>query len=877
MAVFCRQIWALPRLLIPGDKAPLAEKEGVLTDCIINAPVSGWVGPLAEAPDPVFAERMMGDGVLLDPTSGDLTAPCAGEVVAIARTKHAVTVRSNNGAQILMHVGIETVALEGEGFTAHVTEGQKVEPGDSLISFDLEILAGRAKSLQIPIVIANSDEYRIRRRADAGVVAAGDFIMDVVAVAGGRDVAWEENTGSETFSESVVIPLPHGIHARPAARLSEAAKKFKSRIMVSTLQRGVSARSPVALMGLATRLGDEVTISATGSDAREAVEDIVAQIAGGLGEQVGAIKPDKRQDAACFQPIEKLDPVALDGSEVLKGVTGAPGLCIGSAVQLNSQEIDVVEYGLSPEEERRALLEARNAVRKAITETVNDADSHQQEIMSAHLALLDDPTLVETAAAHIESGKSAGFAWRAASREQAELLIDTGDARMAERADDLLDIESQVLLSLSGGEDTNQKMSAGTIVLADELLPSQLIRLAAAGIAGVATVGGGPTSHVSILAAGKGIPLLTAADARIRTIPDDTKIILEADRGVLLVAPSQEDTNAIQQTIERRRQNRTAALANAEEDCFTKDGSRIEVFANLGASAEAAEAVKNGAEGCGLLRSEFLFLDRAAPPSEDEQLEAYQTTVDGLQGRPLVIRTLDIGGDKPAAFINIPAEENPALGLRGVRVSLRYPELLRAQFRAILRVKSSAPVHIMLPMVIARDEFTEARRICDEASSELGLDGPASLGVMIETPASAVLADSLVQDVDFFSIGTNDLTQYTLAIDRGNTMLAGQADGLHPAVLRMVKATAEAGHAAGKWVGVCGALASDLAAAPLLVGLGVTELSSTAARLAELKAFIRTIEIADCREAALEAVNLHSPTEVRAFAESRWPHLKDWT
>ncbi len=861
-----------------------------MTECTIVAPATGWVGPLTEAPDPVFADLIMGDGLLLDPTEGELRAPCAGEVIGVARTRHSVTMRAHNGAEILLHVGIETVALDGEGFTVHVHEGQSVDAGEPLLSFDLNILAAQAKSLVTPIVIANSDDYEITRRVGDCSIASGDFLMALrrISLKVGVD---SELTASEVLekgasvSGKVVIPLEHGIHARPAARLVEVTKKFQSQIILSSRERGVNARSPVALMGLGTRFGDEVMVSATGADAEAAVQEIIAQISAGLGEALGssasnalAAKGIGSKTQPASGPKANIEPVALDGSGIVNGTTGAPGLCIGAIVQYRSQEFDVPEQGAGAKEERRAFTLAMEGVRKNLTQAAKGAVGEQQEILTAHLALLDDPVLFERADALINVGKGAGFAWRTASREQAAVLSATGDPLMAERASDLLDLEMQFLGALSGNDEGDDAhIQSGMIIIAEDLLPSQFIRLADKNIGGIATAGGGPTSHVSILAASKGIPLLTAVGPRLLTIPDRTSAILEADQGRMQIAPSMEQSSLAQQAITTRRSNQAAAQSRAHEECFTADGVRIKVFANLGASNEATAAVNNGAEGCGLLRSEFLFLGRATPPSEDEQYTEYQKIADGLDGRPLVIRTLDIGGDKPAPYIDIPEEENPALGLRGIRVSLRQPDLLKTQFRAILRVKSSAPIHIMLPMVVALDELRESRCILDDARDELGVIKPTSLGIMIETPASAVLADSLSREADFFSIGTNDLTQYVLAVDRGNPAVAGKVDGLHPAVLRMIKGSVEAANASGKWVGVCGALAADLSAAPVLIGLGVTELSSTAARLPELKAFIRTINYSDCQSVAQTSVNLHAPTEVRELVRSAWAHLAEWT
>ncbi|HEX8470357.1 MAG TPA: putative PEP-binding protein, partial [Brevundimonas sp.] len=306
------------------------------------------------------------------------------------------------------------------------------------------------------------------------------------------------------------------------------------------------------------------------------------------------------------------------------------------------------------------------------------------------------------------------------------------------------------------------------------------------------------------------------------------------------------------------------ARAFAAEPCRTADGVRIEVFANLGAASETVGAVVGGAEGCGLLRTEFLFLDRQTAPDEAEQLSQYQAIADGLSGRPLVVRTLDAGGDKPLPYLPMPHEDNPALGLRGVRSGLLHPELLLTQMRAVCRVQSSGLVALMLPMIASVAEVRQARALLDRAVADAGRPAPL-LGVMIETPAAAMTTDLLAAEIDFVSIGTNDLTQYTLAMDRQNPHLAVQLDGLHPAVLRLIAASA-AGAADLQWIGVCGGLASDRLAAPILVGLGVTELSAAPAVVAEIKATVRGFTLGECQALAATALKLDSAEAVRRVA-----------
>jgi phosphoenolpyruvate-protein kinase (PTS system EI component) len=332
----------------------------------------------------------------------------------------------------------------------------------------------------------------------------------------------------------------------------------------------------------------------------------------------------------------------------------------------------------------------------------------------------------------------------------------------------------------------------------------------------------------------------------------------------LQVAPGPAEIAATQVRLAERRARRARAEAAAAAPARLADGTRIEVFANLGAVDEAAAAVALGAEGCGLLRTEFLFMDRDEAPSEDEQRAAYQAIADALGGRPLIIRTLDAGSDKPVAYLPLPAQDNPALGVRGVRVSLAWPDLLRAQLRAILRVRSAGQVQIMLPMVASLAEVRAVRAILADLAAQLGVATP-PLGVMVETPAAAITADLLAAEADFISIGSNDLAQYTLAMDRTSPELAAQVDAMHPAVLRLIGEAAAGAARCGRPVAVCGGLASEPAAAAILVGLGVTELSAAPAAIPELKAALRELTLPGCRALAAQALALTSAAETRAL------------
>jgi phosphoenolpyruvate-protein phosphotransferase len=829
-----------------------------VSEVLVLSPMAGWLAPLADVPDAAFADGMVGEGAAVDPTDTVVRAPFDGTVVGLPASRHAVTVRSPEGVEVLIHVGLETVALNGAGFTVHVAEGAAVKAGEPLITLDLDLIAEGAKSLMSPVIVVGGASTTVL--SPGRRVRAGEPILRVVAQDGAEGGATTASKGA-TVSTLVRAPLPQGLHARPAARIAACARAFEARIMLSLGDRRADATSLVAMMGLGVRDGDDLRLEASGPQAGAAIEAMKTLILAGLEE--APVEP------GVVRTTPSADPVAgEDGELILTGVTAAPGLVIGRAVRLKQADIATPESGQGVSIETAALSAALAAVRARLERSAAEGGAHRRAILAAHLAFLEDPGLIDAAEQAMGAGAGAGFAWRKATRAAAELFRAMGDPRMAERADDLLDLERQVLVELSGeAPPAGLAISPGSVIVAEDLLPSQLMALDSVKVAGLCTVRGGPTSHVAILAAAMGVPALVAVGPGLGQVEDGVLVVLDADGRRMIANPSAARQAGAQSAAAARDRRRADARALALDACHTADGVRIEVFANLGDVAEALPAVAGGAEGCGLLRTEFLFLERETAPTEDEQLVRYQAIADALDGRPLIIRTLDAGGDKPLPYLPTPPEDNPALGLRGVRSGLHRPDILLAQLRAICRVRSKGTVAVMLPMIASVAEVRQVRAILDVAVAETGGRAPL-LGVMIETPAAAMTTDRLAPVIDFISIGTNDLTQYALAMDRQNASLAAQLDSLHPAVLRLI-AQAAGGAAALKWIGVCGGLASDLAAIPILIGLGVRELSATPSMVAEVKAVARGLTLADCSRLAAEALGLDSAEAVRALAGER--------
>ena len=844
-----------------------------VTTIKVWAPLAGWSTPLDEAPDEVFARRMLGDGLAIDPISATLCAPCDGELLVFAAARHAVTLRTPEGCEILLHVGIDTVGLGGQGFEAHVPEGARVTRGEPLLSFDLDLIARRAKSVLTPIIISADSGCRILKRNLDRAVAVGDLLMELAPAALSRAAAALDPAPALPHTRRVTVALEHGIHARPAARLAGALRSLAAEARLTAHGREANARSTVALMALGVRHGDVVEIGAGGPDAAVALDALAAAL--------GAARAGAAATIAGSAPAPvAAPPRAADG--LLPGVIASRGLAVGEALQLRRPELAVAERGGGASEESAALERARAAVRVRLERRTMAADGEgtqpARDVAAAHLQLLDDPELLDGARASIAHGKSAGFAWRAAVRAGAAALQALQDARLRERADDLLDLETQVLLALAGsgpGAAPAPQLAENTIVIARELLPSQLAGLEGPRLAGICMAAGGATSHAAIIAAAMGIPVLVALGPEVLSLPDGTALLLDAERGVLEIAPAGERLARARAAVAARRAQHAALQAAAQRECRTADGTRIEVLANIGSLAEARAAVQNGAEGCGLLRTEFLFLDRQTPPTREEQSHEYQRIADALGERPLTIRTLDAGGDKPIAYLPLPPEDNPALGLRGIRTSLAYPQLLRTQLQAVLGIQGPAHCRLLLPMITDADEIHAVRELLEEVRRELGRAVPIDLGVMIETPASAVLAARLADAADFLSIGTNDLTQYTLAMDRGHPQLAARLDALHPAVLHLIAGAAQAASEHGCHAAVCGGLASEPLAAPLLIGLGVHELSAVPTVIPQLKAHIGSLRVADCRALAARALMQGSAAAVRALLARAAPPLPD--
>jgi phosphocarrier protein FPr/phosphocarrier protein len=776
-----------------------------------------------------------------------------------------------------------------------------------LVRFDLDFVARKARSLLTQIVVANVEKVS-RFVPASGLVEAGKSVALTLELAD-TEASSVSASQDQVVGEPVLLPNPAGLHARPAAVLAAQAKQFQSEIRLVLGSNEANAKSLVAIMGLGTAYGDAMVVKAQGVDAAQAVRSVSALLAQGCGEDpaeapTAGAAPAAGPVSANAHPTANLNSVtnvanvatpanALAGvaapalAGVLLGVSASPGLALGRIVQLRAPTLVVVEQGEGVAQER-SKLDAALAQAHLQIDTLKSTlqQGAQVKILEVHQALLEDPDLLELALQGIEgkpstlgadpvaNPQSAAFAWQTAFTNYAqrlENLSGSNNAVLRERGNDIRDVGRRVLGLLAGIVATQATLPDQAIVIAEELTPSDTAGFDRSKLLGFCTTSGGATSHVAILARSFGIPAICGIDPAVLALAQGTQVVLDGSQGRLYSQPSTELLSQVQTRISTQAALHAQEKLGAQAPACTTDGHTIEVVANVRNAQDAQEGVANGAEGVGLLRSEFLFDDRPTAPNEDEQAAAYIAVAQVLgPQRTLVVRTLDVGGDKPLPYLPLPPEENPFLGLRGIRVSLDQPEMLRTQLRAILRAAPLAHMHIMFPMVAMVEELRQAKAILAEEQAAFGQHN-VRVGMMVEVPSAAVMAEQFAREVDFFSIGTNDLTQYTLAMDRGHPKLAKLADGLHPSVLKMIALTCAGAQQHGKWVGVCGGMASERMAVPVLIGLGVRELSASVPAIPGIKALVRSLSLASCQALAQEVLQMSTTAEVRArlagFAE----------
>jgi multiphosphoryl transfer protein len=751
-----------------------------------------------------------------------------------------------NDRDLILETGISVV---------QIPNGVEWNPGEQVYL----VVGIAAKSDEHLEILSNlthvlDDEPTIQRLSQTGNPD------DIIACLTNRPANNYGETSTEpNFAKfiDVAIATKTGLHARPATVLVSIAKEFEAEIQVRYGNQTANAKSLVSLLKLGVEGGQTIRLMAQGRDDDAALETLRREIEAGLGEEAEATVGVTLGQALTFESL------------AIPGIAASPGLAIAPIFQFRRGKIVFASTAKDAAVEETRLRQAIETAKAQLQELYEEVKARsgtgKAAIFLAHQEFLNDPDVLHDAIAHLTDQRSAAWAWQQVNEQRAQSLEQLKDPLLAGRATDLRDVGRRVLRLLADRVDDEPSLPASPVILmAEDLTPSDTAGLDPALTLGFCTAYGGPTSHSAIIARSLDIPAIVGAGPAVLNLADGTRCILDGESGNLYPNPSQADletARVAQDDLQALRQ--TEQLARFQPAILT-DGHRVEVVANIGAAAEAEQAVNAGAEGVGLLRTEFLFLQRSHPPSEDEQFAAYSQMTQALNGLPLIVRTLDIGGDKAVPYLNLPHEDNPFLGVRGIRLCLQRPDLFRPQLRAIYRAAQTGAVKIMFPMIATLEELQAAKGMAEEARLEIGAP-TVEIGMMIEVPAAVLMADEFAQEVDFFSIGTNDLTQYVLAMDRGHPALAKQADGLHPAVLRMIDQTVRSATAAGKWVGVCGGIAGDPKGAAILTGLGVTELSISIPSVAAVKAKLRSLSLAQTQDLARRALNCRNAQDVRAL------------
>jgi phosphocarrier protein FPr len=697
-------------------------------------------------------------------------------------------------------------------------------------------------------------------------------------------------------AQQILLPIRNrlGLHARPAARFVTTAGRYEADVRIIKGDRSANAKSINQVATLGVRHGDEITVTAAGPDAAAALSALRALADDNFG--------DRDEDGSGQRPVASgqneivrlsiSDPTTANQpstdlltNDALRGIPASPGVAVGPAAHYRPRLPEVVARRVDdPAGEWRRLQEAVEAAQREIDSlygrALTQVGQNEAAIFEAHRLFLEDPTTLEAAQAIImDESLNAEAAWQREMARLAGAYRAMDDPYMQARAADIEDVGRRVLQRLMGVEPPSLDFAEPSVLIAADLSPSDTARLNPERVLAICTELGGATAHSAILARALGIPAVVGLGHGVWQIHEGKPVAVDGDKGVLWPRPDAEQLAAFAIRRGEWQQSQQRAKAAGQAPAVTRDDRRVEIAANIGSPNDVSPALEYGAEGVGLFRTEFLFMDRAEAPTEEEQLRAYRSAAALMGDRPLIIRTLDVGGDKPLPYLDLGEEANPFLGWRAIRFCLQRPDIFMPQLRAILQAGVNADgtrsgVKIMFPMIGAPVELREAKHMLERAKAELRAEGKAfndrmEAGIMIEVPSAVVVADQLAREADFFSIGTNDLTQYVMAADRGNARVAGLASAFQPAVLRMVRDAAEAAHRAGIWIGMCGELAGKPEATPVLLGLGLDELSMSAPAIPAVKEAVRGLTMDEARRLADRALAADSAEAVAALLTSR--------
>ncbi len=772
------------------------------------------------------------------------------------------SVFSDNGVLVLMDLGSALLSAEMAIEFFSEAQQQKVHLCEApLVEGAIAAVVAAAAGRDIHQVIAEAHGALLAKATQLGVVSRPLSLVS-------HNTQAKTNIESPTREIRLIVSNHLGLHARPAAQFVATAARFQSQILVQNLTRNtelVRGDSINQVTTLGVRQGHELAIAATGSDADEALAALQALFANNFGEN----------NVVLNSPPALHHQVTPATHGELSGIAASAGIAIAPVVHYQPTHVLITEYHVNyPDSEWQRLQAAIQTARQEIQAVFSQASLQigdaEAAIFDAQLLFLEDPVLLEAAKERIfEHHINAEAAWQAVVDEVATSYRALEDSYLQERVDDVIDVGQRVLRLLGGNVPASLHLEEPAILVTTDLTPSDTARLDPKKVLGICTTSGSATSHSAIIARTLGIPAVLGVDAQVLHLADGTLMALDGETGRAWVEPESHilDLLAAKQLAWQTAQQE--ARITAHQPAITRDERQVSVFANIGSISDVQVAVASGAEGVGLLRTEFLYLDRTSAPTEEEQLEVYQAIAQVLDHRPLIIRTLDVGGDKPLPYLRIGfPEANPFLGWRGIRFCLDHLDLFKTQLRAILRASAGHQIKIMLPMIASVTEVRAAKVILGEVQAELNqagisFDAAMKVGIMVEVPSAVAIADQLAAEVDFFSIGTNDLSQYVMASDRTNPRVANLVDALYPAVLRMVQQTIQAAHAAGISVGLCGELAADTLATPILLGLGLDELSVNPQAIAGVKQAIARLSIVESEAIVASALQQDSAIHVR--------------
>ncbi|WP_319779212.1 phosphoenolpyruvate--protein phosphotransferase [Maridesulfovibrio sp.] len=806
-----------------------------------------------------LAEQMTRGSVVMEAAGGidDPDNPIGTDPMKVMMSIESVAAQSEDGVLVIMDLGSALMSAE----TALDFLPDEVK--EKVLLCSAPIVEGTMAAAVQASVGASLKEVS----AEAG--AALNVKIEQLAPITGETVqtavpAQEEIQEGEELSIDLLVINKMGLHARPAANLVAEAGKFQSAIRIHKGEKSASAKSINQVALLAVKNGETLTVTATGPDAQQAIDGLKALYADNFGER----------DEDVAEVVMDTEPCKVGGEGYVHGAPASAGYAVGPvyAHLASLPEVERLEIANIDAEVSRldqALSTALSDIQSLQRETEKTAGKANAAIFEVHGLILGDKDMRDKAVSVISDEKvNAEFAWFQVMDKMASDYRGLDDAYMQARAADVMDCGGRVLRVLTGEGEQAIRLERESIIVAHDLTPSDVAGMDPEKVLGIITETGGATSHAAILSRSMGIPAVIGTGECFQYVSDGQTIALDGFEGTVWTSPDQVKLDEISAKRDQWLAECEEAKAKGAAPAKTVDGTEIMVMGNIGTPADAPRVLEYGAEGVGLFRTEFLFQDRDQEPDEQEQFEAYVEAAKAMNGNPVIIRTLDIGGDKPVKYLDTPVEENPFLGERGVRFCMARPELFRTQLRALLRAASAENIWIMFPMISGVEELEGVLTFQAEVREGLIAEGveiaeKIKTGIMIEVPSAVAEAEKLAAICDFFSIGTNDLTQYVMAADRGNKSVSKICDSLNPAVLRMIKMTCDAASANNIEVGMCGELAGNPKASALLLGLGLDELSMSGPSIPEVKEAIRAVSMDECCALAEKALAARSGDEVR--------------